>query len=354
MTSEADRVRMVNLLRSSDWLAEPELGLDLRAVKTAAACRPAPERCSRRTSRASSHRATGPFLVLAVRGRCAPERGRKLGRSGEGRIVRVDASGQSRGDLLEQPAIAVRIFERGERAVAAVLGIRAADAAPPKQIGLIRAGVHVAAAMENLADLDAASKQLVAGGLDVGNDQVQSLGGAGCRGGDVLAKNDRGRRAGRCELNDPPVVTGSEVGIQPPTQAAVKTLGAIDVRNGDDDDFELHGDTSLACGCHGSLLDVCERAAWAAVDQLSATSTTAWAKASGASWGRLCPMPPSMVRCVYLPENFLAYEPGSECGAPLASPSSVMVGTVMTGLSASRLSRSPYFGSPSARPSRQR
>src|SRR5713226_6332555 len=44
----------------------------------------------------------------------------------------------------------------------------------------------------------------------------------------------------------------------------------------------------------------------AAVDQLSATSTTAWAKACGASWGRLCPMPPSMVRCAYLPENFPA------------------------------------------------
>src|SRR4029079_2043736 len=37
-----------------------------------------------------------------------------------------------------------------------------------------------------------------------------------------------------------------------------------------------------------------------------ATSTTAWAKACGASWGRLCPIPPVMVRCSYLPENFFA------------------------------------------------
>src|SRR5262249_21185210 len=34
-----------------------------------------------------------------------------------------------------------------------------------------------------------------------------------------------------------------------------------------------------------------------------ATSTTAWAKSCGASWGRLCPMPPLMVRCAYLPTN---------------------------------------------------
>jgi len=66
---------------------------------------------------------------------------------------------------------------------------------------------------------------------------------------------------------------------------------------------------------------------------------TAVAKALGASWGRLCPMPPMMVRCAYLPENFLAYAAGSGCGAPLASPSRVMVGTVMTGASASRLRR---------------
>jgi glutathione S-transferase len=39
---------------------------------------------------------------------------------------------------------------------------------------------------------------------------------------------------------------------------------------------------------------------------LLATSTIAWANACGASWGRLWPMPPSIVRCSYLPVNFLA------------------------------------------------
>ena len=42
-------------------------------------------------------------------------------------------------------------------------------------------------------------------------------------------------------------------------------------------------------------------------------------------------MPPFNSRCAYLPENFLAYAGDPGCGAPLASPSSVMVGTVITG-----------------------
>jgi len=41
-------------------------------------------------------------------------------------------------------------------------------------------------------------------------------------------------------------------------------------------------------------------------------------------------------------------------GAPLASPSSVMVGTPIAGPSASRFARSRYSGSPSASPSLQR
>src|SRR2546430_1871021 len=40
--------------------------------------------------------------------------------------------------------------------------------------------------------------------------------------------------------------------------------------------------------------------------QKLSTSTIAWAKAWGASCGKLCPIPPEMVRCAYLPENLLA------------------------------------------------
>jgi hypothetical protein len=38
-----------------------------------------------------------------------------------------------------------------------MLGIRTADPEPPKQVGLVRAGVHAAGAVEHLADLDAAT-----------------------------------------------------------------------------------------------------------------------------------------------------------------------------------------------------
>jgi hypothetical protein len=102
--------------------------------------------------------------------------------------------------------------------------------------------------VEHLADLDAATEQLVAGGLDVGDDQVQPLAGAGRRRGDVLAEDDRARRARRRELDDAEVVTGCEVGVEPPTQAAVKALGAIDVRNRDDDDLESFMSTLRALG----------------------------------------------------------------------------------------------------------
>jgi hypothetical protein len=105
--------------------------------------------------------------------------------------------------------------------------------------------MHVAGAVKHLADRDAAREQVGAGGLDVGDDQVQSLRGAGRRRGDVLAEDDRAWRAGRRELYHPPVA-GGEVGIQPPAEAAVKALGAIDVRNRDDDDLELHVDLIIA------------------------------------------------------------------------------------------------------------
>ena len=37
-------------------------------------------------------------------------------------------------------------------------------------------------------------------------------------------------------------VTGGEVRVEPPAEIAVKALGAIDVRDRDDDDLELHVD----------------------------------------------------------------------------------------------------------------
>ena len=66
-------------------------------------------RCASRARRARPPRAAAP----------RPGRSRSERRRG-----RVDAAGQPRRDLLEQPAVAVRIAERGERAVAAALGRR--------------------------------------------------------------------------------------------------------------------------------------------------------------------------------------------------------------------------------------
>ena len=96
--------------------------------------------------------------------------------------------------------------------------------------------------MEHLADLDAATEQFVAGGLDVGDDQVQALGRAGRRRGDVLAEDDRAPEPGGVNWMYAEVVAVGEVGVEPPTEAAVESLGAVDIRNRDDDDLELHVD----------------------------------------------------------------------------------------------------------------
>src|SRR6478609_79752 len=84
--------------------------------------------------------ATVPLLVFAVGGGCAAERGGEVGRGGERRAVGGHASGQSRGDFLQQPAVAVGIAERGKRTIGAMLGVRSANSDPPEQIGLVRAG----------------------------------------------------------------------------------------------------------------------------------------------------------------------------------------------------------------------
>src|SRR5881396_3507480 len=120
-----------------------------------------------------------------------------------------------------------------------MFGIGTADAEPSKQVGVIRASVY-AFAVEHFADLDATTKQIGAGGLEVGNDQVQALRGAGRRGGDVLAENDRAAGARRRELEHSEVVLVSVVGVEPPSELRVELLRAIDVGDGEDDDLKLH------------------------------------------------------------------------------------------------------------------
>jgi hypothetical protein len=59
--------------------------------------------------------------------------------------------------------------------------------------------------------------------------------------------------AGRRQLDHAEVVAGGEVGVEPPTQAAIETLGAVDVRNRDDDDLEPHVDCSCSRGLDRSF-----------------------------------------------------------------------------------------------------
>jgi len=154
-----------------------------------------------------------PRLVLPVGAGRTPKRARQIVRRREGRRRGVDATGQPRRDLLEKPAVAVRITERRERVVAAMLGIRTADPEAPKQVGLVRASVHAGVVVEHLADLDAPTEQLVAGGLDVGDDHVQALGGAGCCRGNILAEDDGATGARRRELDTAPVLTLGEISV---------------------------------------------------------------------------------------------------------------------------------------------
>src|SRR5215469_12859602 len=117
-----------------------------------------------------------------------------------------------------------------------MIGIRTVQPEPPEQVRLVRASVRAGGVVEHLADLDAATEQLVARGLDIGDDQVQALGGAGCRRGDIFAKNDRAPGARRRELDYMEVFTAVIVGVEPPPEPRVELLRAIYIRDRDDDD----------------------------------------------------------------------------------------------------------------------
>ena len=54
-----------------------------------------------------------------------------------------------------------------------MLRVRTANPAPPKEVRLVRASVNAVGVVEHFADLYAATDQFVAGGLDVGDNQVQ-------------------------------------------------------------------------------------------------------------------------------------------------------------------------------------
>jgi hypothetical protein len=93
--------------------------------------------------------------------------------------------------------------------------------------------------VENLAGLDAATEQFVPCRLDVGDDQVQALSRARARRRDVVAEDHRAPGAGRRELDPAPVATSGEISVESPPEPCVKLLRAVDIRDGDDNHFEL-------------------------------------------------------------------------------------------------------------------
>src|SRR5262245_25070721 len=93
--------------------------------------------------------------------------------------------------------------------------------------------------VEHFTHVGTSADELGACGPDVCDDQPRSSVAAALR---ILAKMDRARRAGRRQLYDATAVSARQVGVQPPPQALVEALRAIDVRHGHDDDLEFHVD----------------------------------------------------------------------------------------------------------------
>ena len=154
------------------------------------------------------------LFMFAMRGRGTPQRSREFCCRGEGRVG-LCATGKTCGNFLEQPTVAVRVVERGQREVAAVFWVRTANPDTAEQVRLVGSRVHVAAAMKGRADLHTTIEQFLARGLDVRDDQIESLGGAGGRRGDIRAENNRSSGSRWRELNHAETIIEGEIGVAP-------------------------------------------------------------------------------------------------------------------------------------------
>src|SRR4051812_41579789 len=77
---------------------------------------------------------TGALFVIAMSNRCPVERRGQLCNGGEFGPFAFDASRQPCGNLLQQPAVPVRIVECGERTIARMFWRNSRDARPPDAI----------------------------------------------------------------------------------------------------------------------------------------------------------------------------------------------------------------------------
>ena len=161
----------------------------------------------------------GALLVLAVGGRRAPQRARQVARRGERRLGGVDAAGQPRRDLLQQPAVAVRVAERGERAVAGVIGRRPADATAA--VGLELAA-RVSGWNTSLTSTPRPTSSSRAASM---SETIRYRPWAEPGAADVMFVPNwiEQPRAGRRELDDPEAVVEGEVGVEPPPEAPRRT-----------------------------------------------------------------------------------------------------------------------------------
>src|SRR6185295_18443822 len=108
-----------------------------------------------------------------------------------------------------------------------MIRILSAYSLPPKQVRLVRTGVHAAGVVEHLADLYSAPKQFFARGLDIRDDQVHALRGTRCCRRDILTEDHRAPRARRRELQHAEVISTVVVGVEPPPETSIKLLRAI-------------------------------------------------------------------------------------------------------------------------------
>src|SRR4051812_7113341 len=100
--------------------------------------------------------------------------------------------------------------------------------------------MEAAVEMEHVARVDVVFDEAGSRGIDVFDNQKQSLHRARYGSRYSLTEDDRAWRAGRRELDYAPIVTRGEIGVQAPPQIAVERLGAIDIGHRNDYHLEFH------------------------------------------------------------------------------------------------------------------
>ncbi len=130
-------------------------------------------------------------------------------------------------DLLHHPAVAVRVGEGKKGTVVSALRIEPG-------------GLTARAEVKNLADFRTALDELRPSCLDVGDDEVESLHGAGLRARYPGPDRDRAGRAQWGQLDHAKSITGTVIHIEPEARLLdVEVLRPVDVGHGDDDELKL-------------------------------------------------------------------------------------------------------------------